>query len=188
MARVSDNPTMLTRQDALTLGLVGVVISNHPERIRKLLREYDISTSDKPTGAELSEKVTRAILDQGVSFHRALAGLISEHLGFVHRSEEQDSYVAAIIGAVGAIAGALGNIGNKKQKKQEASRQTFNAMMAYQQRKQEQAAQVAAAAKLQAGKMALLKGFGILVVTGLVGWVVVKKMNKAPMLGVTTKQ
>jgi len=189
MVRIVNNEPAqkeLTEEAKITLGLLGVVIADHPEKVRKLLRDFGIETREKPTGRELTHKVLYAIDKKGSRFHLELAQLIADKLpsqGKTNSSGKQsqeDSFAGAIAGAVGAIATTIGSISGKKQKQREASQQTLSTMLAYKAQQEQLAAQQASQAQAHANKMAWLKGVGILVVVGLVGWGLVKMANQQP--------
>lgn len=185
MVRIVNNEPAqreLTEEAKITLGLLGVVIADHPEKVRKLLRDFGIETREKPTGRELTHKVLYAIDKKGSKFHLELAQLIAEKLPNKGQPAQtgEDGYVDVIAGAVGAIATTIGSISGKKQKQREASQQTLSTMLAYKAQQEQVAAQQAAQAQAHANKMAWLKGVGILVVVGLVGWGLVKMANQQP--------
>lgn len=192
-------PKELTEEANIALGLLGVVIADHPEKMRKLLRQFGIETRDKPTAKELTAKVLYGIEKRGEKFNLALAKIIA---GKLPKPDNYDSFntgdaagavdganitvgsdpVSAIAGAIGSIASIFGNIQRKKQMKQEASSKTLSTMLAYKAQQEQIVADKAAQQRTEANKMAWLKGVGILVTVGLVGWVLVKQANKKPQL------
>ena len=196
MVRIVNNdpvPKELTEEANITLGLLGVVIADHPEKIRKLLREFGIETRSKPSARELTQKVLFGIETKGKAFHFELAKIISERLpnqdGYDAYEDEagsapqqEDGYVNLIMGAIAGIGSAIGNVKSKKQKRAEASQKTMSTLFAYKAQQEKAVADKAAQERSQANKMAWLKGVGILVTVSLVGWVLVKQANKNPQL------
>ena len=183
-----------TEEGNITLGLLGVVIADHPEKVRKLLRQFGIETRIKPTSKELTDKVLFGITTKGERFQLEIAKLISDKLprknGYnSYEGEEgaddqpqEDGYINLIMGAIAGIGSAIGGIKGKKQKRAEASQKTMSTLFAYKAQQEQIEADKAAQEKAQANKMAWLKGVGILVTVGLVGWVLVKQANKQPQL------
>lgn len=200
MVRIVNNEPAqkeLTEEAKITLGLLGVVIADHPEKVRKLLRDFGIETREKPTSRELTAKVLYGIEKKGEKFKLELAKVIA---GKLPKPDNYDSFsaedaagmmdganvtvgsdpVSAIAGAISTIGSLFGNAQKKKLMKQQASSQTLSTMLAYKAQQEQIAAQQAAQAKAHASKMAWLKGVGILVVVGLVGWGLVKMANQQP--------
>lgn len=200
MVRIVTNEPVtegLTEEAKITLGLLGVVIADHPEKVRKLLRDFGIETREKPTSRELTAKVFYGIEKQGKRFSVELAKVIADKLP---KPVNYDSFnaedaagaveganitvgsdpVSAIAGAIGSIASIFGNAQKKKLMKQQASSQTLSTMLAYKAQQEQIAANKIAQEKAHANKMAWLKGVGILVVAGLVGWGLVKMANQQP--------
>ena len=185
-----------TEEANIALGLLGVVIADHPEKVRKLLRLYGIETRIKPTAKELTSKVLFGIETKGERFQLEIAKLISEKLPKKNQyhsyegdgeegadiPQEEDGYINLIMGAIAGIGSAIGGIKGKKQKRAEASQKTMSTLFAYKAQQEQIVADKAAQEKAQANKMAWLKGAGILVIVGLVGWVLVKQANKKPQL------
>ena len=174
----------LSNEAEITLGLLGIIIADHPERIRKLLREFGLDTSYQPTGRELTNKVIHAIATRERSFHLALAKILSERLPneeeYDAYDEEEDSYVDLIMGAIGGIGNAISkvNVKGKKQKKAEASQKMMSSMMAYKAQQQQLAAQKIAQAQAHINKMRWLKQIGIFGGVGLLGFIAYKQVNK----------
>lgn len=197
MAKVANSSSVpgqeLTEEGKITLGLLGVVIADHPERIRKLLREFGIDTSNNPTGRELTNKVIYGIDTRGSEFHLELAKVLSaklpkedgydsyegEDYGDEDYGEQEDSYVNLIMGAIAGIGSAVGNIKSKRQRRAEASQKTMSTMMAYKAQQEQIVANRIAQEQAHANRMNLLKGIGIIVGVVVVGFIVYKK-SKSP--------
>ena len=176
-------PNALTKEAEITLGLLGVVIADHPEQIRQLLREFGVDTSNKPTARELTNKVIYAIDTRGKEVHWELARVLyaklppQDEYNSYEGEEQEDGYVNLIMGAIGGIGNAIGSIKSKKQKRAEASQKTMSTIMAYKAQQEQIAAQKAAQEQAHANNMKLLKGIGILVVVVGVGWIAVRKFK-----------
>lgn len=154
---------------------LGLLIAEYPEHIRKLLRAFGISTSNKPTAGELVNKVIYAVDTRGQDFHLELARMLSQKSLY---TEKYDSYINLIVGAISGISGAVKNIKSKKQRRAEASQKTMAVIMAYKARQAQIAAHKAAQERAYQNKVKWVKTIGIIGFTTLAGWLVYQTASK----------
>ncbi|MCB9448685.1 MAG: hypothetical protein H6585_10110 [Flavobacteriales bacterium] len=173
-------------KDKTTLALIGVLIAESPEKVKRFLNAYGIQTSEKPKPDELSNKILYAIGKNSKQFNYELARLITRQ---VIPIDGQDSFdfsafngdegggpnvtvgvdpVSAIAGAVGSIASLFGNAQKKKMAKDQARSMTLQSLFAYKQQQE----QAKASAQQGNRQMMLVKVIGGMALLALLGWLV----------------
>ena len=193
MVRIVKPESHLTAKMKTIFDLLGVAIANDPLAIKSLLQKFGITTAEKPSAKELTDKVMAAIEKGNQKFAVALAKLLAGQVipeGFDHFAglgggdmggggiTVGSDPISAIAGAIGSVANLFGNAQKKKLMKQQASSQTMSTLLAYKAQKEKEVADAAAASQAQAKQMAMIKTIGLLAIATLVGWFFLRSFNK----------
>ena len=177
--------TEITRKDKAVLALLGVLITESPEKVKGYLESFGVKIRDDLTPEELVAKAIDAIARKNERFNKGLAELIEElvikleqnqsaNYNSFDEGEDHFDYGQLIGGAIGSISNAVSGQGGRKAGI-EARTKTMESIFAWK-TQQEQAK--AAAAKGERQLMLLKVTGGFVLASVLIGMVFHKQIKE----------
>lgn len=141
----ADKPENTAKSDKtilLVLKLIGIIVSDHPAAIQKLLENHGLKLSVNPTETELIQGMFRGIARKDEKFNTELAAVMLLSLLQKARNlkaekeEDHFNYAEAISGALNTAGNVFGQHLKNKGDKDQLTGQTIQQMQAYKHNRQ----------------------------------------------------
>ena len=193
MIRIMDTQNkksvQLSKEQKTVFRLLGVVIADNPDSIKRLLLKHGVQFPKSATKSQLVDAAIYGIEQKNENFNLDLAAIFAKqvipddndnyHRDIEELDAEYDNFIEAITGALSSVSGVASSLINRKQLKNEARTESRKSLLQFQAQKDQLAAQQKAAinkAKIIkiVGGIAVLALFG-----GIILWQRKKKINNA---------